>query len=300
MFSSSSSTIPSAPSRYGCWTMIASRHSVLAVNVVSQPVRLRTRPRWSRSHAPDRAARGVGDEQPPSSSNAMPLATRCWEPSVFDAWRPLSVIVIVPGGSPRTSRPTPPARVVGHRLDAEDLLRHAVAADPPHAALAGAAVGDPEVAAAVEGDAVGARHAGREDGRGRRRAGVRAQDHDAAAVGDVEPPVRPEGQPGRVARRRAGCRPRRSPPRTRNTGHGTTPRPGVYRSPRRSAVSPSMPTPAGGLKTVVQRASSFSGRGPSWSPNATPAVVAATAMAASPTNRSMLRSPFGWVPKGDT
>ncbi|HEX6131236.1 MAG TPA: hypothetical protein VF044_05865 [Actinomycetota bacterium] len=48
------------------------------------------------------------------------------------------------------------AEVVGDRLHAEDLLRHAVSPDPPDAALPRAAVGDPEVAAAVEGDAVGA------------------------------------------------------------------------------------------------------------------------------------------------
>ena len=92
---------------------------------------------------------------------------------MFAAGRPVGVIVIVPGGSPRTSRPTPPGqRVVGHRLDAEDLDRDAVAADPPHAALRRPAVGDPQVAAAVERDAVGARDAGRVDLGRRRRVGV--------------------------------------------------------------------------------------------------------------------------------
>jgi hypothetical protein len=45
----------------------------------------------------------------PSAVNAKPLATMCCEPAVSAAVRPAGVIVTVPGGRPRTSRPTPPA-----------------------------------------------------------------------------------------------------------------------------------------------------------------------------------------------
>src|SRR5688572_14710007 len=44
IFPASSSAIPSAPSSSGCATRIFSRHSVLAVKVVSQPLLLRTAP----------------------------------------------------------------------------------------------------------------------------------------------------------------------------------------------------------------------------------------------------------------
>src|SRR4051812_13927069 len=49
MLPARSSAIPSVPSRYGCATKTLSRQSVLAVNVVSQPVLLLMLPRRSNS-----------------------------------------------------------------------------------------------------------------------------------------------------------------------------------------------------------------------------------------------------------
>ena len=100
----------------------------------------------------------------------------------------------------RASRPTPGG--VGHRLHAEHLLWCAAAApDPPDAALTLTAVGDPERAALVEGDAVGARAR-----RWRTRSPPAGSRHSAAAgrcrrVGDVEVTALVERQPRGAARR---------------------------------------------------------------------------------------------------
>ena len=83
---SRSSAMPSTPSSAGCCTNTLSRHSVLAVNVVSQPVGLRTLPAAVELDAPDRAARGVADEQRAVAVEGEPVghevlrAERCWRP----------------------------------------------------------------------------------------------------------------------------------------------------------------------------------------------------------------------------
>ena len=202
MLSSSSSTMPSAPSRYGCWTMIASRHSVLAVNVVSQPVRLSDAPAVVEVHAPDRAARGVGDVE-----RAVVVEREAVGHQVLGAER---VRRLAPGLGDRDRPRRQPAHVaadaarddvVGERLDAEDLLRRRRRArsatrgpapvppsvtqrSPRRSKATPLEPGTPVAKTVAVGGAVG----------------VGPQDHDAAGVGDVEPPVRPEGQPGRVAR----------------------------------------------------------------------------------------------------
>src|SRR6187455_3179135 len=71
-----SSTNPSAPSISECWIKIFSRQSVLAVNVVSQPVLLRSVPsalNCTRQIAP-RAVSAINIS--PALLNATPFATR--------------------------------------------------------------------------------------------------------------------------------------------------------------------------------------------------------------------------------
>ena len=81
----------------GCATRTFSRHSVFAVNVVSQPMGLCTLPWWS-SFTFHSAPRDVSDTmRSPSSSNARPLANSVCEPAAFAVLRVSGITVIVPG-----------------------------------------------------------------------------------------------------------------------------------------------------------------------------------------------------------
>ena len=152
---SRSSAIPSTPSSPGCCTKTlpgtACRRErrVAAGRAAHVPAAIEL-------DAPDRAARGVADEQRAVAVEREPVRDECWEPS---GSKPAGRVRDRHGRGRRRARVAPhPAGhgVVDHRLDAEHHLRDAVAPDPPHTALAGSAVGDPELAALVERDAVGA------------------------------------------------------------------------------------------------------------------------------------------------
>ena len=141
--------------------------------------------------APDRAARGVGDEQRAVAVEGEPVG----DDRLRAAGRERARIAADAGG-------------VGHRLHAEHLLGWAAATpDPPDATLTLTAIGHPERAALVEGNPVGARYVSGEHGRDRRARGARPQPVDAGRVGDVQVAALVERQPGRAARR--GDRPHR-------------------------------------------------------------------------------------------
>src|SRR5215471_3516633 len=86
-----------------------SRQRVLGVKVVSQPVLLFRLPARS-NVAFQIAPRAISamNRSSPSLSKARPATTNGQEPSVLAALRDVGVTVIVPCGSNRTSRPTPP------------------------------------------------------------------------------------------------------------------------------------------------------------------------------------------------
>ena len=131
-----------------------------AVNVVSQPV-------------------GVGRPALPSSTRqSAPRAVSAIEELVVLAERqavrddPLRRRRSAAAGGCKRLVLTPDADRVGHRRDAEEHRRRAARrADAEDAPLGGAAVGDVEVAVAVEGDAVRAGRPGCEARRDRRVAG---------------------------------------------------------------------------------------------------------------------------------
>src|SRR5262245_30513965 len=94
-----SRAMPSAPSSSGCATNRFSRHSVLAVKVVSQPTLLRRSP-WRSRFTFHSAPRAVSEtRRSPRLSNARPFATSGWEPRVFAALRLPGNTVMVPGES---------------------------------------------------------------------------------------------------------------------------------------------------------------------------------------------------------
>src|SRR4029077_8065897 len=96
------------------------RQSVLAVNVVSQPVGLLRVPLRLNSTFQS-APRAVSiTKRSPLRLKARPLATRGWEPNVLAALRVVGVTVIVPGGRSRMSRPTPPTPLAS-RLTSFDI-----------------------------------------------------------------------------------------------------------------------------------------------------------------------------------
>src|SRR3954453_24232891 len=218
----------------------------------------------------------------------------CWGPSVFYAWRPFSVIVIVPGGSPRTSRPTPPGttslasgwiRKTSPATRSRPIPHTRPCAVPPsltHSApsRSHATPLAPGVPLAYSVAVGGAAASG-------------SSTSMWSALVTYRRPSGPEARPAGLhgAARLPTTVLARS--RIRNTGHGEPAgaRPGAYRSPRLSAVKPSIAILAGGGKTVVQFASGRNGRGPSPSPRATepPNPTAATAAATSPARTSMFR-----------
>ena len=229
-----------------------SRHSVLAVNVVSQPVRERTPPaavevaraRSRRARCRRRTASRRGRTRARWPRGAASRA--CWTPGA-----PVSVIVIVPGGSPRTSRPTPPGSA---------SLAIGCTRKPPPARGRGRS--------ATRGPAPCRRRRPRgRPARPRRRrwspARPRRRPRPSAAPSRLgrstmiwplsamySRPSGPNASPaglhgaGRLPDHAASADPEHRARRAAT-------RPGAYSSPRRSAVSPSIPTPAGGLKTVV-------------------------------------------------
>ena len=205
--------MPSAPSRYGCWTQTASRHSVFGGERRVAAHRRAHPPAPVEVDAPDRAARGVGHVQRPVTAEREAVGdqvlraqrVRRLAPRLGDRDRPRRQPAHV---APDAAR----HHVIGQRLDAEDLGRRPVAPDPPHAALRRPAVGDPQRAALVQRHAVGARHAARVQRRRRRGAPVRLEHLDAVGVGDVQPPVGAEREPGRIARRGQVADDRARPP----------------------------------------------------------------------------------------
>ncbi len=179
IFPSRSNAIPSAPARYGCATKTLSRQRVLGAKVVSQPVLLLKWP--SRLNvACQIAPRAVSamNSLSPSLSKAIPLATKATEPKVLAALRDVGVTVIVPCGSTRTSRPTPPTPLdeidlIRHRLDTKNLFavnrrRGSTVGSRssyfPNSSLSRHSVTHPEVSFLIESDAVGSRNARGENG----------------------------------------------------------------------------------------------------------------------------------------
>jgi len=107
------------------------------------------------AHPPDRPAGGVGDQHRAVAGERDPVG----DDRLGGAGRHAAILATDP-------------RAVEHRRDAQDLGGGAaLRRDPPDAAQGGPAVRRPQRAAAVEGDAVGARDAGGE--RRRRRSGAR-------------------------------------------------------------------------------------------------------------------------------
>src|SRR6266478_4567289 len=96
------------------------RQSVLGVNVVSHPVGLLRFPYRSNSifHNAPRAVSIL--KRSPFLLKTKPFATRGWELNVLAALRLVGVTVIVPCGSERTSRPTPPTPLAS-RLTSFDI-----------------------------------------------------------------------------------------------------------------------------------------------------------------------------------